>query len=36
VCSRTIISKFGADVEAGAFYAGTWWADVAEGVEYDV
>ena len=28
--------SFGADVEAGAFYAGTWWADVAEGVEYDV
>ena len=28
--------SFGADVEAGALYAGTWWADVAEGVEYDI
>ena len=28
--------SFGADVEFGSFYAGTWWADVDKGVEYDV
>ena len=28
--------SFGADYEAGSFYAGTWWADVDEGVEYDI
>ena len=26
----------GADYEAGSFYAGTWWADVDDGVEYDI
>ena len=28
--------NFGADYEAGSFYAGTWWADVDSGVEYDL
>ena len=28
--------SFGADMEAGSFYAGTWWADVDSGVEYDI
>jgi len=28
--------SFGADYEAGSFYAGTWWADVDDGVEYDI
>ena len=28
--------SFGADIESGSFYAGTWWADVDSGVEYDV
>ena len=28
--------NFGADIEAGSFYAGTWWADVDTGVEYDI
>ena len=28
--------SFGADYEAGSFYAGTWWADVDTGVEYDI
>ena len=28
--------SFGADAEMGNFYVGTWWADVDEGVEYDI
>jgi len=28
--------SFGADAEMGNFYVGTWWADVDNGVEYDV
>ena len=28
--------SFGADVEMGNFYVGTWWADVDTGMEYDV
>ena len=28
--------SFGADYESSGFYAGTWWADVDAGVEYDV
>ena len=28
--------SFGADLEAGNFYAGTWWADVDKGMEYDI
>ena len=28
--------SFGADIEAGNFYAGTWWADVDKGMEYDI
>ncbi len=28
--------SFGADVEMGNFYVGTWWADVDKGVEYDI
>lgn len=28
--------SFGADVEMGNFYIGTWWADVDKGVEYDI
>ena len=28
--------NFGADVEMGNLYIGTWWADVDQGVEYDV
>ena len=28
--------SFGADAEMGYFYVGTWWADVDEGVEYDI
>ena len=28
--------SFGADYEAGSFCAGTWWADVDDGVGYDV
>ena len=28
--------SFGADVEMGDFYVGTWWADVDKGVEYDI
>ena len=28
--------SFGADMEMGGFYVGTWWADVDKGVEYDV
>ena len=28
--------SFGADYEAGSFYAGTWWADVDDGLEMDV
>ena len=28
--------SFGADYETGNFYAGTWWADVDSGVEYDL
>jgi uncharacterized protein (TIGR02001 family) len=28
--------SFGADYEANNFYAGTWWADVDQGVEYDI
>jgi hypothetical protein len=28
--------SFGADVEMGNLYVGTWWADVDNGVEYDI
>ena len=28
--------SFGADLEVGNFYAGTWWADVDKGMEYDI
>ena len=28
--------SFGADMEMGSMYIGTWWADVDNGVEYDV
>jgi len=28
--------SFGADAEMGNFYVGTWWADVDNGVEYDI
>lgn len=28
--------SFGADAEMGNFYVGTWWADVDNGVEYDL
>ena len=28
--------SFGADAEMGNFYVGTWWADVDDGVEYDI
>ena len=28
--------SFGADMEMGSMYIGTWWADVDEGVEYDI
>ena len=28
--------SFGADMEMGNMYIGTWWADVDEGVEYDI
>ena len=28
--------SFGADLEMGNFYAGTWWADVDQGMEYDI
>ena len=28
--------SFGADAEMGNFYVGTWWANVDEGVEYDI
>ena len=28
--------SFGADMERGNMYIGTWWADVDEGVEYDI
>ena len=28
--------SFGADAEMGNFYVGTWWADVDDGVEYDL
>ena len=28
--------SFGADYESGGIYAGTWWADVGDGLEYDV
>ena len=28
--------SFGADYETSNFYAGTWWADVDQGVEYDI
>ena len=28
--------SFGADFEVGNFYAGTWWADVDKGMEYDI
>ena len=28
--------SFGADIEMGSMYLGTWWADVDEGVEYDI
>ena len=28
--------SFGADMEMGSMYIGTWWADVDNGVEYDI
>jgi len=28
--------SFGADMEAGSFYAGTWMADVDDGIEFDI
>jgi hypothetical protein len=28
--------SFGADYEAGSFYAGTWMADVDDGIEFDI
>lgn len=28
--------SFGADMEVGNYYIGTWWADVDQGVEYDI
>ena len=28
--------SFGADMEMGNMYIGTWWADVDQGVEYDI
>jgi len=28
--------SFGADMELGNYYIGTWWADVDQGVEYDI